>query len=40
MIMTWRQQERLLAELIGPNERALPQAGETVFAAAKKRTAA
>ncbi len=39
MIMTWRQQERLLAELIGPNETHCRQAAETVLAATEQRTA-
>ena len=38
IIMTWRQQERLLTELIGPDETAL-EAGDTVLAATQQRTA-
>ena len=34
MILTFRQQEKLLAELIGPNEPQAAAAAETIFAKA------
>jgi hypothetical protein len=39
MMMTFRQQEILLAELIGPNETASRRAAENIFAATQQRAA-